>query len=98
VSTENITYYSKQAESLSTQYDNVCFTEVHSDWLKHLPEKGWALDVGAGSGRDALYLAKHGLSVVAVEPAEGMRQLAQSQKHHPNIHWLDDSLPELYLI
>ncbi|NCP63528.1 MAG: methyltransferase domain-containing protein [Paraglaciecola sp.] len=95
MSTENITYYSKQAESLSTQYDNVCFTEVHSDWLKHLPEKGWALDVGAGSGRDALYLAKHGLSVVAVEPAEGMRQLAQSQKHHPNIHWLDDSLPEL---
>tara|TARA_R110002153_G_scaffold8690_1_gene36913 strand:- start:473 stop:2179 length:1707 start_codon:yes stop_codon:yes gene_type:complete len=95
LSANNITYYSKQAESLSAQYDNVSFTDVHSDWLRHLPDKGWALDVGAGSGRDAAYLANKGLSVVAVEPAEGMRSLARSKNPQPNIHWLDDTLPEL---
>jgi protein-L-isoaspartate O-methyltransferase len=95
LSANNITYYSKQAESLSAQYDNVSFTDVHSDWLRHLPDKGWALDVGAGSGRDAAYLANKGLSVVAVEPTEGMRSLARSKNPQPNIHWLDDTLPEL---
>lgn len=95
MSANNITYYSKQAESLSAQYDNVSFTDVHSDWLRHLPDQGWALDVGAGSGRDAAYLANKGLSVVAVEPAEGMRSLARSKNPQPNIHWIDDTLPEL---
>jgi 2-polyprenyl-3-methyl-5-hydroxy-6-metoxy-1,4-benzoquinol methylase len=95
LSASNITYYSKQAESLSAQYDNVSFTDVHSDWLTHLPDKGWALDVGAGSGRDAAYLANKGLSVVAVEPAEGMRSLARIKNPQPNIHWIDDTLPEL---
>ncbi|WP_438863289.1 methyltransferase domain-containing protein [Neptunicella sp.] len=95
MSASNITYYSKQAESLSAQYDNVSFTDVHCDWLTHLPDKGWALDVGAGSGRDAAYLANKGLSVVAVEPAEGMRSLARNKYPQLNIHWLDDTLPEL---
>ncbi|WJG08084.1 class I SAM-dependent methyltransferase [Aliiglaciecola sp. LCG003] len=95
MSASNITYYSKQAESLSAQYDNVSFTDVHSDWLTHLPDKGWALDVGAGSGRDAAFLADKGLSVVAVEPAEGMRSLAREKHSNLNIHWLDDTLPEL---
>ncbi|MDC0602714.1 class I SAM-dependent methyltransferase, partial [Aliiglaciecola sp.] len=95
MSGSNITYYSKRAESLSAQYDDVSFTDVHSDWLHHLPSKGWALDVGAGSGRDALFLANKGISVVAVEPAKGLRMLARSTKSNPNIHWLDDTLPEL---
>lgn len=95
MSANNITYYSQQAESLSAQYDNISFTDVHSDWLRHLPDQGWALDVGAGSGRDAAYLANKGLSVVAVEPAEGMRSLARAKYSHPNIHWIDDTLPEL---
>jgi SAM-dependent methyltransferase len=95
LSASNITYYSKRAESLSAQYDEVSFTDVHSDWLSHLPDKGWALDVGAGSGRDAAFLADKGLSVVAVEPAEGMRLLARNNNPQPNIHWLDDTLPEL---
>ncbi|GAC12815.1 class I SAM-dependent methyltransferase [Aliiglaciecola lipolytica] len=95
MSASNITYYSKRAESLSAQYDEVSFTDVHSDWLTHIPEKGWALDVGSGSGRDAAFLANKGLSVVAVEPAEGMRTLARNNYPQPNIHWLDDTLPEL---
>lgn len=95
MSASNITYYSKRAESLSVQYDNVSFTDVHSEWLSHLPDKGWTLDVGAGSGRDAIFLANKGFSVVAVEPAEGMRSLARIKNPHPSIHWLDDTLPEL---
>lgn len=92
---ENITYYSLQAEQLTTQYDSLCFTDVHSDWIAHLPTSGWALDVGAGSGRDSVYLANKGLHVVAVEPADGMRTRAQEKHKSASIHWINDTLPEL---
>lgn len=68
---ENIKYYSTHAEKLADQYNSVAFEKVHADWLSEIPEKGFVLDVGAGSGRDARFLAVKGLSVVAVEPAEG---------------------------
>jgi SAM-dependent methyltransferase len=58
-----------------------------------------ALDIGAGSGRDARFLAQEGWSVVAVEPAAGMREVAQRYIANDNsiapILWLDDTLPEL---
>ena len=74
----NITFYSDNATRLAAQYDNVAVTDVHDDWLLHLPEPGMALDVGAGSGRDARFLASKGFSVVAVEPANGIREVAQA--------------------
>jgi SAM-dependent methyltransferase len=54
---------------------------------------GLALDIGAGSGRDAAWLASLGLNVVAVEPAEGMR--LEGSVLHPELRWVDDRLPEL---
>ncbi|RUO37146.1 methyltransferase type 12 [Aliidiomarina taiwanensis] len=95
MSSNTISYYSKRAATLSEQYESLSFTDVHGDWMQHLPESGWALDVGAGSGRDSAYLASEGLHVVAVEPADGMRNLAQQQHKNANIHWVNDSLPEL---
>lgn len=53
----NITFYSDNATRLAAQYDDLAVTDVHKDWLLHLPEPGMALDVGAGSGRDARFLA-----------------------------------------
>ncbi|NVJ63025.1 MAG: hypothetical protein HWD84_02230, partial [Flavobacteriaceae bacterium] len=58
---DNIHYYSKNAETLSQQYNSIGFEKVHRDWISEIPEKGFALDVGAGSGRDARYLAAKGL-------------------------------------
>lgn len=93
--TENITYYSTNASALTKQYDSVPFESVHKDWLSEIPTEGMVLDVGAGSGRDARYLAARGLGVVAVEPASGIRELAQKYTVSNPIHWISDSLPEL---
>ena len=92
---ENIKYYSTHAEKLTDQYNSVAFEKVHADWLSEIPEKGFVLDVGAGSGRDARFLAAKGLSVVAVEPADGIRERAQQYTVSQPIHWLNDKLPEL---
>ncbi|RTE85866.1 MULTISPECIES: class I SAM-dependent methyltransferase [Gammaproteobacteria] len=92
---KTINYYTKNAEQLSEQYDSLAFEDVHKDWMEEIPKSGFVLDVGAGSGRDARYLASKGLTVYAVEPADGIRERAQSYEANSNIQWLDDSLPAL---
>lgn len=92
-------YYSKNAQALTDQYNSLPFDQVHSGWLAHLQEKpGLALDVGAGSGRDARALAGHDWTVYAVEPNTELRSLAQAESQLESggcIHWLDDALPSL---
>ncbi|WP_167470079.1 hypothetical protein [Vreelandella andesensis] len=52
------------------QCQSLDFERVHGEWLHHLPEQpGLALDVGAGSGRDAMALAERGWQVMAIEHA-----------------------------
>lgn len=58
------------------------------------PSGGLALDVGAGSGRDARWLRSLGFSVVAVEPAAGFRRHASTHSDE-EVRWVDDRLPSL---
>ena len=68
---------------------------LHVVWSHLIPEDpGRALDVGAGSGRDANWLAEKGWDVMAVEPCKEFREQAQ-QNSHSNVIWMDDELPEL---
>lgn len=89
-------YYDKHAKQLCDQYDSLNADDVHRGWLEeHLPETpGLACDIGAGSSRDANWLADQGWDVIAVEPGREMRNLAQTRSH-ANVTWLDDSLPGL---
>lgn len=52
-----------------------------------------AVDIGAGSGRDAAWLSSRGLDVVAVEPSGRMR--AAGSARHPGLTWSAGSLPNL---
>lgn len=89
-------FYDKNARQLVEQYNSVNTHAVHREWLDaHLPETpGLACDIGAGSGRDANWLASNGWDVIAVEPSQAMRELAQSGSH-AYVTWLDDALPGL---
>ncbi len=70
---------------------------VLNDWLRDLlPEgRGCVLDVGAGSGRDAAWLAGLGHEVVAVEPDGAMRWQAEQMHPDRRFELLPDRLPEL---
>ena len=90
------TPYNTNAQQYFAQYQSLTFEQVHSPWLPLLDTRaGLALDVGAGSGRDALALAERGWDVVAVEPACELRRLGEAATAHQTIQWLDDSLPDL---
>ena len=89
--------YDRSAGLLARQYDTLPSAAVLGPWLDLLPLAGrddvTVLDVGAGSGRDGGYLQSLGFKVVAAEPAAGMRQ--EGQARHPDLHWIDDRLPDL---
>lgn len=89
-------YYDREAARLAQVYEGLAPQTIHAAFLPHLPAKpGLALDIGAGSGRDAAWLAGMGHSVVAVEPSAGF--IAEGEKRHGDkpIHWLRDGLPAL---
>jgi SAM-dependent methyltransferase len=98
-------YYNTNADQLFHRYESLQSARVHERWLSLLPtQAGQACDIGAGSGRDARWLAAQGWDVVAVEPSH-LRELAAVtvEAQTPltdlsktgSITWLDDSLPEL---
>jgi SAM-dependent methyltransferase len=56
------------------------------------------LDIGAGAGRDAAWLASSGHDVTAVEPLAEFRHAGMQLHATSNITWLDDRLPDLRLL
>ncbi|WP_435604373.1 class I SAM-dependent methyltransferase [Streptomyces sp. bgisy130] len=89
-------YYARHAAGLGRRYGSVTFEEVHGGVLDLLPPApAVALDVGAGTGRDAAALARRGYQVVAVEPVRELREVAQDLHPGANARWIADALPEL---
>jgi SAM-dependent methyltransferase len=105
-------FYNKNAAELAKQYLSKSFDEVHQSWHQLLPAiiknpNARILDIGAGSGRDAQYIAqsaankhgdKNGTQVIAVEPANLLAELGARQTAGLNVKWLTDSLPALSTI
>jgi SAM-dependent methyltransferase len=91
--TEN---YAHEAPELLKRYESISFADAQAPVLQLIPPApGRALDIGAGTGRDAAGLVALGYSVVAVEPTEELRRGAMLLHPSPIIEWLDDSLPDL---
>ncbi len=88
-------YYDNHASALATLYDAIDSSDIHDIWAEHMPPRaGLACDIGAGTGRDANWLANLGWDVIAVEPSSAMRDAAAARSH-PDVTWLDDALPRL---
>ncbi|MCZ8313918.1 class I SAM-dependent methyltransferase [Phreatobacter sp.] len=96
MTTASMAGYGCEADNLAVQYESITFEQVHAPVLHLLPDApGHALDIGAGTGRDAAALAAQGHRVVAVEPTAELR--AHGARIHAGqpITWLDDGLPDL---
>src|SRR3954468_7844177 len=89
-------WYEANAASIVPRYEAIDSAALHM-WLGDLlPDaSSTILDVGAGSGRDAAWLASLGHEVVAAEPSAAMRAEAQLLHPDPRIRWTDDALPEM---
>jgi 2-polyprenyl-3-methyl-5-hydroxy-6-metoxy-1,4-benzoquinol methylase len=88
--------YPEQAGDLVKRYEAVSFIDKHQAVLHLLPRApGMILDVGAGTGADAAWLASRGHRVVAVEPTKELRISGMALHPSRSIEWVDDSLPGL---
>ena len=91
-----LNYYNRNAKLLFDKYQSLDPGKVHASWLKYLPSKpGLALDVGGGSGRDAVWLSQRGWEVIVVEPATALFELGQKATESDSVTWINDSLPTL---
>ncbi len=88
--------YEAEADALAIRYESRAFEAVHPHLLALLPPPPAAvIDIGAGTGRDAGWLAARGYAVTAVEPTAAMRAHGERLHLSPAIGWIDDHLPEL---
>ena len=93
---DTTTWYDANADAMTERYESVASEEVHGWLMDILPAAPAAiLDVGAGSGRDAAWLACMGHDVVAAEPSCGMRTRAIAAHADSAIRWIADALPGL---
>ena len=91
-----IPWYDANVADVSRRYESVAAERVHAWLIDLIPgAPALVLDVGAGTGRDAAWLASRGLEVVAVEPSAAMRAEAQRLHPCPSIRWIADWLPGL---
>lgn len=92
-----VAFYERQAKDLAENYELIPFEQAHPILANELggkPAKS-ILDIGAGTGRDANWIATNGHSVVAVEPAASFRALAARLHPNSSAQWIDDRLPKL---
>jgi SAM-dependent methyltransferase len=87
--------YAEEADSLVASYESITFEDIYAPVLPLLPQGGRALDIGAGTGRDAAALANRGFQVHAAEPTAELRAHAQRLHPDPAIAWTADALPDL---
>lgn len=89
-----------EAILLSQRYASINRTTIYPKMyqaFQNAADKGKVLrilDIGCGSGDDALLFAKMGHSVVGIDPSD-LRSIAEEKNAHKNIIYIDDSLPDL---
>ncbi|WP_207485423.1 methyltransferase domain-containing protein [Arenibaculum pallidiluteum] len=88
--------YDRLASRLAGSYETVSADDVLAPFVPFIRRgPGLALDIGAGTGRDAAWLASCGYDTVAVEPSAGMRAEACRLRPDVPVRWVDDTLPDL---
>ncbi len=84
---------------VAVRHESLDPAEVHRWWLDQLPNSpAVILDVGAGTGRDAAWLAEKNHDVIAVEPVTAMIREGLRRRPNPSFRWIEDELPSLHKI
>lgn len=89
-------YAASATADLVARYDALEPGRIYEHVLDLLPRPGARIaDIGAGTGRDAAWLADKGYRVIAVEPVREFRDAGHKLHRSEAIEWLDDRLPDL---
>ena len=88
--------YVEDSGFLIQSFEAISSSDLLSHVLNFIPSSNCrVIEIGAGTGRDAAWLALKGLNVSAVEPVSEFREAGKSLHPSPLIEWFNDSLPSL---
>lgn len=79
-------YYNTQANAYTKDTLNVQFSEFQQDFLAFIPNGGYVLDLGCGSGRDSKAFVAAGYQVTAVDGSAELCKIASNNIGQPVIH------------
>lgn len=88
--------YAANAAAMAAKYEAISASDHFAPVADLLPAPSARVaDIGAGSGRDAVWLAGQGHRVTAAEPVAELR--AEALRRHPGaaVRWVADGLPDL---
>jgi len=89
-------HFEKHYRRLVERYNTYDTEKVHQKWIFDTRFKGLnILDVGSGSGRDALYYSSHGAKVTAIDFSSSMVRYAKAKDTSNTVNWIVDELPKL---
>lgn len=89
--------YAAAAADLIVRFEEVSPARLYAPIADLLPSSASrVVDIGAGTGRDAAWLADMGHEVIAVEPVNELRQAGMALHKSQRIKWLNDQLPHLH--
>lgn len=74
-------YYNLNALRFSKETFSIDMEKLYLEFLQYLPATGNILDIGCGSGRDALFFHKKGYHVTAMDNSQELVQLARQNTH-----------------
>ena len=75
---KTLEYYNKNADNFAKITIDVNFYETQKHFQELLPEHGYILDFGCGSGRDTKYFLDQGFYVDATDGSEEMCHIASN--------------------
>ena len=76
-------YYQYHADDFFSSTVNVDMSSLHTPFLEHIPQGGWILDAGCGSGRDSKAFLQQGYQVEAFDATTEMAKLASQHTGLP---------------
>jgi len=82
--------YSKEKTGL---YDNITHLQFIREFLDHLPQKAAILDAACGAGRYTPHLLEKGHSVLGIDQAQGMLDVAKAK--YPGVQFEKVGLQEM---
>ncbi|MGB2113416.1 MAG: DUF3427 domain-containing protein [Marinobacter adhaerens] len=76
---DTLAYYNNNADAFVESTFEISMEELYQEFLPLIPEGGYILDAGCGSGRDALFFDKNGYRVSAFDGSEAIASLAREK-------------------
>lgn len=89
---KTIDYYNQKADEFVSSTFHIEMMELYKPFIKHLPDRACILDLGCGSGRDALAFKNFGYKVEAIDYSE---ELVAKAKQLTGINVRQQSFYEL---